>query len=330
MTAERLVLICATSHSTPDSLHPTTGLMSEYIQANTNGKLHDANEPSISPLDRGFLYGDSVYEVLRTYDGVLFAFEEHFDRLNRSAAALGIEIPFDGGVLITEMRRTISAFFEKTRERTEIYIRLQISRGAGTIGLDTALADRPLYVLIVQRLPRWSDDKLKKGIKLSIANRLCRNSPQNLNPAWKTGNYLNNLMCLREARLRLADEVVILNMEGAIAEASVCNLFFVKGRKLMTPPADTGILEGITRKIVLREALRSWDLDIAEQRIYPDQLDEFDECFLTSTTNDVVPVARIDDIAFKVGKKTLTSTVKKMFAEYVEKHNGSEIEMKVF
>ncbi len=304
--------------------------MSDYIQANTNGKLHDANEPSVSVLDRSFLYGDSIYEVCRTYDGVLFAYDEHWDRLKRSAGALGLELPFDRGVLLTEIRRTVSAFFDRIGEKGEIYVRLQVSRGAGAIGLDTGLADRPLYALIVQRLKEWPEERIRKGFKLAVSTTLYRNSVQTLNPAWKTGNYLNNLLCLREARLKGADEVLILNLDGAVAEASVCNLFFIKGKRLITPPPSAGILEGITRKIVLREVASAWKLDIAEEPVYPAQFDEFDECFMTSTTKDIGPVSGIDDIAFKVGKKTLTSKIRKMFADYVKQHNEQRIEMRIF
>jgi len=304
--------------------------MSNYIQANTNGKLHDAAEPSVSVLDRSFLYGDSIYEVCRTYDGVLFAFDEHWERLNRSAGALGLELPFDRSVLLTEIRRTVSAFFEKIGEKVEIYVRLQVSRGAGVIGLDTALADRPLYALIVQRLKGWPEEKVRKGARLATSRTLYRNPVQTLNPAWKTGNYLNNLLCLREARLKGADEVLILNLDGAVSEASVCNLFFIKDKRLMTPPSSAGILEGITRRIVLREAALAWNLDVAEEPVYPAQFDEFDECFMTSTTKDIAPVAKIDDVTFKVGKKTLTSKIRKLFADYVKKHNEQRIEMRIF
>jgi branched-chain amino acid aminotransferase len=303
--------------------------MSDYIQANTNGKLHDATEPSISPLDRSFLYGDSIYEVVRTYDGVLFAFDEHWDRLRRSAGALGLELPFDRGVLLTEIRRTVSAYFEKIGEKVEVNVRLQISRGAGAIGLDTAFADRPLYTLIVRKLSPWPEEKIRKGATLAVSKTLYRNSVQTLNPAWKTGNYLNNLLCLREARLKGADEVLILNLDGAVSEASVCNVFFINGKKLLTPPSIAGILEGITRMIVLREAALAWKLDVSEEPIYPAQFDEFDECFMTSTTKEIAPVASIDDVKFKVGKGTLTSRIRKMFTDYVKQHNEQRVEMRI-
>ncbi len=304
--------------------------MSDYIQANTNGRLHDATEPSLSPLDRSFLYGDSIYEVFRTYDGVLFAFQEHWDRLRRSAGAIGLEIPFDEGVLLTEIRRTASAYFERAGERGDLYIRLQISRGGGAIGLDTNLAERPVYVLLVRRLGSWPEAKWNKGLRLSVARTLYRNSPQTLNPAWKTGNYLNNVLCLREARLKGADDVLILNLDGAVAEASVCNIFFVRDKQVLTPALDTGILEGVTRRIVLRQAALSWNIDVVETAVYPAQFDEFDECFLTSTTQDIVPVGKIDEVGFKVNKRSMTTRLKKMFGQFVSDHNQRHMEMNIF
>ena len=124
--------------------------MEAYVQANTNGRLHPAHEPSISPLNRGFLYGDAIYEVWRTYDGILFGWEEHWMRLHRSAEALFFQLKLTPEAILPEIRRTVAAFREKTGSKSEVYVRLQITRGAGTIGLDTALADESLYILLVQ------------------------------------------------------------------------------------------------------------------------------------------------------------------------------------
>lgn len=304
--------------------------MANYIQANTDGRLHDASEPSISPLNRGFLYGDAVYEVWRTYDGVLFAFEEHLDRLRRSAGALFMDIPFDAGVLLTEIRRTASAFFEKTGEKKDIYIRLQLTRGAGAIGLDVAFADKPSYVIFVQYLKEHPPAFWKEGINLSVAKSLYRNHPKTLNPAWKTGNYLNNLLCLREAKSRGFDEVVITNLEGAVTEAAVSNIYFVKGKEIVTPPASSGILEGITRQILLNEIAQNWEYDIREEDVFVPQLSDFTECFISSTTQDIVPVRKIDKAEFKTGAKTVTRELKAVFRKYVKDYCERAKEMRIF
>lgn len=304
--------------------------MANYIQANTDGRLHDATEPSISPLNRAFLYGDAVYEVWRTYDGVLFAFEEHLQRLERSAGALYMDVPFDAGVLLTEIRRAASAFFEKVGEKKDIYVRLQLTRGAGPIGLDVALADKPTFVILVQFLKEKPPELFEKGLTLSLGRSLYRNHPKSLNPAWKTGNYLNNLLCLREAKAKGADEVAILNLDGAIAEAAVSNIFFVNGQEILTPPGSAGILQGITRQILLDEIAKNWNFDLREENVFAPQLPDFTECFLTSTTQDIIPVGRIDKISYTVGPKTVTRELKAIFQKYVKAHCERRENMRIF
>lgn len=304
--------------------------MANFIQANTDGRLHDATEPSLSPLNRGFLYGDAIYEVWRTYDGVLFAFDEHFERLHRSAGALHMEVPFDAGVLLTEIRRTASAFFENQGEKKDIYIRLQVSRGAGPIGLDTNLADKPAFVILVQYLKEPAKEVWQTGLSVSLAKSLYRNHPKTLNPAWKTGNYLNNLLCLREAKSRGADEVAIVNLEGAITEAAVSNLFFVTGREILTPPASAGLLQGITRHFLLREIAQNWNFDLREENVFAPQLADFSECFITSTTQDIMPVGNIDKVSYKVGAKTVTRELKRIFRNYVKDYCDRRENLRIF
>lgn len=302
--------------------------MANYIQANTDGRLHDAANPSISPLNRGFLYGDAVYEVWRTYDGFLFAFEEHWDRLNRSATALQMEIPFDDSILLTEIRRTVSAFFERTQKKDEVYVRLQLTRGAGAIGLDTALADKPSYVILVQYLTDRAPEG--KGLHLTLGKSLYRNHPKTLNPAWKSGNYLNNILCLREAKARGADDVVMLNLEGAITEAATSNLFFVSGKEILTPPVSAGILEGVTRRILLEEIAKNWNFDLREENVFPPQLPDFSECFLSSTTQGIVSVASIDKVKYKAGQKSVTRKIKAIYDKYVKDRCARRPEWRIF
>ncbi|MFH1499922.1 MAG: aminotransferase class IV [Verrucomicrobiota bacterium] len=290
--------------------------MTPYIQANTNGRLHPASEPSISPLNRGFLYGDAIYEVWRTYDRVIFAWEEHWKRLERSAAALHLGLPWNRDALLQQIRLTVAAYGRATDDAGELYIRLQISRGDGRIGLDPALADRPGYVLLVQPVPTLSENQLEQGQVLSVATELRRNPALALNPAWKTGNYLNNLLCLREARVRGADEVVILNLAGEITEAAVCNLGFVRAGELLTPPLSAGILAGITRGLLLDKIAAAAGVVAREQTIRPQDLADIDECCLLSTTKDLQPVARIDGHGFRTGPDTVTRRLKAAFADH--------------
>ncbi len=301
--------------------------MTPYIQANTNGRLHPASEPSISPLNRGFLYGDAIYEVWRTYDRVIFAWDEHWARLERSAAALHLELPWTHDDLLAEIKRTVRAYGEATGYAGELYIRLQISRGDGRIGLDTALADRPAYVLLVQPVPALTEKQLEQGQVLSIATELRRNPVLALNPAWKTGNYLNNLLCLREARVRGADEVVVLNLAGEITEAAVCNLAFVRDGVLVTPPLSAGILVGITRGLLLEKIAPAAGVVAREETIRPEDLAGLEECCLLSTTKDLQPVSRIDGQIFRTGVDTVTRRLKAAFADYAAdyaKHRADE------
>ena len=228
-------------------------LPTPFIQANTDGRLHSAAEASIPPLNRGFLYGDAIYEVWRTYGKVLFAWEEHWARLERSAAALYFPPLPAAATILAEIRRTAGAYRKVTGYGDELYIRLQLARGEGAIGLDPALADAVHFVILVQPCPKLTEVQLEQGQILAVAKNLRRNPAETLNPAWKTGNYLNNLLCLREAKLRGADEAVILNQAGEITEAAVCNLGFVHEGGVLTPPLSAGILAGVTRGFLLAE-----------------------------------------------------------------------------
>ncbi len=300
-----------------------------YIQANINGVLQSADAPAIAPLNRGFLYGDAIYEVWRTYHGTLFAWQEHWDRLLRSAAALHFALPFSAEEILNEIRRTVAAFREKTAVRGELYIRLQVTRGAGPIGLDTALADRCDFVLLVQSLALPTAADLRNGLRLSIAAGLRRNAPDTLNPAWKTGNYLNNLLCLREARARGADEVVILNQAGELTEAAVSNLAFVRDGVVLTPPLSAGILEGITRNLVLTTVAAAAGVAVQEVSLRPEDLATMNECFLLATTKDVMPVRAIDETHFKTGDATVTMRVKTAFAAYAATYARQHPELAV-
>jgi branched-chain amino acid aminotransferase len=288
-----------------------------FIQANTNGRLHSAEEPSITPLNRGFLYGDAIYEVWRTYNGVVFAWDEHWQRLERSAASLYISLPWSQAEILDEIRKTVSAWRTQTGSVAELYIRLQITRGCGAIGLDVALADRTDFVLLVQPCPLLSAAQEANGIVLSMAKTLHRNHPATLNPAWKTGNYLNNLMCLREARARGADEVVITNLAGEITEAAVSNIGFVRDGAVVLPPLESGILAGITRRILIDHVAPAAGMKVVERTVLPEELPAMQECFLTATTKDLVPVRAIDAVVFQTGTATLTLRLKRAFADYV-------------
>ncbi len=303
--------------------------MRDYIQANTSGELHDATRPSIAPLDRGFLYGDAIYEVWRTYHGVLFGFHEHWRRLERSAAALHMRTDLTVEGLVAEIGRTVAAYRSHTGDEGEVYVRLQVTRGSGRIGLDIALAERAAWVLLVQALPQGAPVAGRSGLRLSVARALRRNSPDALNPAWKTGNYLNNLLCLREARARGADEVVILNEAGEVTEAAVSNLFFVRDGGAVTPPLAAGILEGVTRAFLLGPVAEAAGVAVRERTVRPEELGAFAECFVSSSTRDVGPVEAIDDHRYGVGGDTVSARLKAAFLRYAADYARAHPELRV-
>jgi branched-chain amino acid aminotransferase len=298
-----------------------------YIQANTNGRLHPATEPSIPPLNRGFLYGDAIYEVWRTYGGVIFAWDEHWARLRKSAKALHMQLEFTPENILPEILRTVSAYRSRVPGERELYIRLQITRGAGAIGLDIALADKCDYILLVQPCPEIPPAAARDGLRLTVATTLRRNPVQSLDPSWKTGNYLNNLLCLREARSRSADDVVILNLAGEVTEASVSNIAFAKGDHIITPPLSAGILSGITRSLVLAGVAEDAGLKAAEESVVPGDFGSMDECFLLSTTKDIVPVGEIDAFRFKVGPDTAAARLKNAFGRFAAAYAAAHPEL---
>lgn len=294
----------------------------DYIQANSNGRLHDASLPSISPLDRGFLYGDSVYEVWRTVDDRVFAFAEHWERLERSAGAIGLELRLTRDAGLVEMGRTVSAYRQETGWSGSCYIRLQISRGGGVLGLDPGLAEEPRFIVYVRKLGDLDPRQLEAGVGLYLARRFQRNPRHSVDPGSKTGNYMNNLLCLREARREGAEDVVMLNQGGEITESSTSNIFFVFQGRVVTPPLSSGILGGVTRQLLLYRIVRPEGVLIMERPVDTGGLDSFDECFLTSTTKDIVPVASIDGHGFRTGSATVTRRLKQAFVDYLEANPG--------
>lgn len=300
-----------------------------FIQANTSGRLHDAREPSVSVLDRGFLYGDSVYEVWRTYDGAIFAFDEHWQRLERSARALLLPLPLGRAELAAELVRTAAAYVDRSGHVGPLYIRVQCSRGTGGIGLDIALAENPTYVLIAQRLRALPVEKLRTGLTLSVARTLRRNPREALDPEWKTGNSLNTLLCLREARSRGADEALILNLAGHLTEAATANVFFVRRNTIVTPPLSCGLLGGITRALLLERIAARIGATAIEEAITPADLRFFDSCFLASTVNDLVPVAAIDAQAYPVDELQLVWKLKAAFQNYASEYAIAHPQLRV-
>lgn len=261
---------------------------------NVNGEILSPSEAVVSVFDRGYLYGDSLYEVMRSYGKSIFGLEEHLIRLERSAELCGMKLNQSREALRSEIQRTLMAFHEVPgQETTDAYCRLILSRGVGKIGFGLPCVLTPSqYVILVQPLELPTEHQLARGLKLKISSRL-RNDRRALDPAMKSGNYLNNLLAYLEVAAENYDDALLCNTDGHVTEGTTFNIFYYRRGILATPPLDIGILEGITRRLVLKMA-RDMEIPVREVRFPPERLHEADEVFITSTIKDVFPVTQVD------------------------------------
>lgn len=262
-----------------------------------NGKIVPAKEAVVSVFDHGFLYGDGIYETIRVYDRVIFMLEEHLGRLYRSASMLGLTLPFEIDSLKISIYETLIA-----NALRNAYIRLTVSRGHGPIGLDPDLCPEPTTVIIVQELKEYPKAFYEKGINLIISETR-RNIKEAINPKIKSLNFLNNILAKLEAKKRDAYEAIMLNAYGKLAEGSISNVFFYKDGVLCTPSLECGILDGITRGLVIELARRE-DLEIKEGEFTKEDIYSAAEVFITNTTLEVMPVSKVDDRVYAVGNIT--------------------------
>lgn len=258
-----------------------------------NGKITDRDSAVISVFDRGFLYGDSVYEVMGTAGGRPVDVERHLDRLARSAESLMLTMP---------TRLAITSAIDETLARAQnddSYVRIVVTRGGGAITLDIAAAKTPSLIIIAEPLVMPDDRLYTDGAHLAIVG-VERTSVRAVDPAVKSGNYLNNIMALAEARQRGAYEAVMCGPDGRVAEGSTSNLFVVKDGGLITPTLATGILPGITRQRVLEIAAEQ-SVSAREGDLWPEDVRTADEVFITSSIRGVMPVTRVDDQVIGAG-----------------------------
>jgi branched-chain amino acid aminotransferase len=259
-----------------------------------NGKLVPSKGALISVFDHGFLYGDGIYETMRVYDRAIFKLHEHLQRLFRSASLIGLSIPLESDSLKISVYETLIA-----NGFRNAYIRVTVSRGRGAIGLDPDLCREPTTVIIAQEFKDYPQTFYNDGISLIIAETK-RNLREAIDPRIKSLNFLNNILAKIEAKKRGAYEAVMLNASGKVTEGTISNIFFYKNGILCTPSPDCGILDGITRGIVIDLAKRA-DLRVKEGKFRKDDLYSADEVFITNTTTEVMPVSKIDDRRYPVG-----------------------------
>ena len=279
-----------------------------------NGVLTKSESASISIFDHGFLFGDSVYEVVRTIHGRLFAFEPHIERLFESALQIGLTLPWSK----EELRTEVVQLLEHSALQDEAYVRLIMTRGVGELNIDPSSCFKPQRILIAKALPRLDPSAYEEGVVLSLVNTK-RNSRHATNPGIKSGNYLNNVLALIEARGNKALEAIMLNENGFVTEGTTSNIFLVKDSVILTPSLDCGLLAGITRKLILNRA-RAEGFNVEEGFFKPEDLTSADEAFITSTTRDVVPVARIDDRILDPVPGPMTKKVIELYRDEVKNY----------
>jgi branched-chain amino acid aminotransferase len=266
---------------------------------NLDGTIVPPSAARVSVFDRGFLYGDSIYEVIRTYGGRPFEVDAHLVRLRRSGERIGLEPKWDGRRTAAEIERTLEASRGGDAPDPaaapwnvgERYLRVVMTRGAGEIGLDPALAVDPVALVIAQRVPAPPARAYTEGVAAAIVG-LRRASPLAIDPMAKTGSHLPNVLAIREARAAGAYEAFLLDEDGFVTEGASSNVFAVRGGAVVTPPLAAGILEGVTRGLVLRLA-RSIGIPAEETPLRAEDLEGADEVFLTSTIREIVPVVRL-------------------------------------
>lgn len=260
-----------------------------------DGKYYDERTAKISVFDHGLLYGDGIFEGIRAYNGRVFKLREHIDRLFCSAKAILLEIPLSHAKI---MRAVVEACrMNKIRDG---YVRLLVTRGIGSLGLNPHRCKKPSVIIIADKIQLYSPALYQKGMEI-ITVPTTRSLHSALNPAIKSLNYLNNILAKIEAINAGCEEAVMLNAEGYVAECTGDNLFIVKNGELKTPPLSAGALYGITRQVVM-ELAEEEGLSVSEPNLTRYDLFNADECFLTGTGAEIVPVVKIDGRVIGAGK----------------------------
>ena len=281
------------------------------IRINVDGQTGTEDDRLLSPLDQGFLFGASVYETIRTYDGVPFVLERHLERLRASAESLGIDIDVSTETLTERLHATLEA-----AGNAESSIRIVISAGVGAIDYRTGSARKPTVVIIVRPLPEFPESLYREGAKAAFAT-IMRAGKGNLSPKIKSSNLLNNIMALRQAREKGAYEALLLNARSEVCEGSMSNVFVVRSGTVATPPLSSRLVEGITREHVIELAQEN-GIELEEKTLTPEDLLGADEVFITASARQVVPIVRVDETTIGDGKPGhVTRKIMKSYQDHV-------------
>lgn len=259
-----------------------------------DGEYHAKNEAKISVFDHGFLYGDGVFEGIRSYKERIFRLAEHLDRLYESAHTIMLQIPLSKKEMTKAVIDTL-----KINQLKDAYIRLVVSRGTGDLGLDPAKCPKPTIIIITDRIVLYPKEFYKKGLSI-ITVPTSRNIANALNPAVKSLNYLNNIMAKLEAGTCGYKEAIMLNYDGSVAECTGDNIFIVKNGELLTPPPHVGALKGITRQAII-DLAKKLKIPFREEILHRHDLYNAHEAFLTGTAAEVIPVITIDSRTIGTG-----------------------------
>lgn len=252
-----------------------------------NGKLIPSEQATVSVFDHGLLYGDGVFEGMRIYGGKVFHLQKHLVRLDESARAICLQMPMSIEAIAKATNETVAA-----NELVDGYIRLVLTRGAGTLGLDPNRCSDPQLIIIADKIALYPEEFYENGLKI-ITSSVIRNHPAALSPRIKSLNYLNNIMAKIEGLQAGCVEALMLNHKGEVAECTGDNIFLVKNGELLTPPLDAGILGGVTRDVVLELAATA-GITTHEKALTKHDVYIADECFLTGSAAEVIPVVEVD------------------------------------
>lgn len=283
-----------------------------------DGQFYPKDQAKVSVFDHGLLYGDGIFEGTRAYNGRVFEFDAHIDRLYDSAKAIALEIPMTKDEMKEAHLETL-----RRNQLTDAYIRTVVTRGVGDLGLDPRKCVRPTVIIIADRISLYPAEYYEQGLKIiTVPTR--RNLPETVNPMIKSLNYLNNIMAKIEANLGGAAEAIMLNQEGYVAECTGDNIFLIKGKMLATPPASFSALKGITRGRVMKLAAEM-GLEVVETALTRYDVYVADECFLTGTAAEVIPVVEVDGRKIGDGKPGVYSKqLKEAYHKYAME-NGTPI-----